>query len=43
MEFLREKYVCKNQIKKGINGVRKTIEYLKKNYSESFNDRSKGK
>ena len=33
MEFLREKYVCKNQIKKGINGVRKTIEYLKKNYS----------
>ncbi len=33
MEFLREKYICKNQIKKGINGVRKTIEYLKKNYS----------
>ena len=33
MEFLREKYVCKNQIKKGINGVRKTIDYLKKNYS----------
>ena len=33
MEFLRKKYICKNQIKKGINGVRKTIEYLKKNYS----------
>ena len=33
MEFLRKKYVCKNQIKKGINGVRDTIEYLKKNYS----------
>ena len=33
MEFLRKKYICKNQIKKGINGVRDTIEYLKKNYS----------
>ncbi len=33
MEFLRKKYVCKNQIKKGINGVRETIKYLKKNHS----------
>jgi len=33
MEFLRKKYVCNNQIKKGINGVRKAIEYLKKDYS----------
>ena len=33
MEFLREKYVCKNQIKKGIKGVRNAIEYLKKGYS----------
>ena len=33
MEFLRKKYVCKNQIKKGINGVRDTLEYLRKNYS----------
>ena len=33
MEFLRKKYVCKNQIKKGINGVRETIEYLKKGNS----------
>ena len=33
MEYLRKKYVCKNQIKKGISGVRETIEYLKKNYS----------
>ena len=33
MEYLRKKYVCKNQIKKGINGVRKSIEYIKKNYS----------
>ena len=33
MEYLRKKYVCKNQIKKGINGLRETIEYIKKNYS----------
>jgi Kdo2-lipid IVA lauroyltransferase/acyltransferase len=32
MEFLRKKYVCKNQIKKGLNGVRKSIEFIKKNY-----------
>ena len=29
MEYLRRKYVCKNQIKKGINGVRQAIDYLK--------------
>ncbi len=33
MEFLRKKYVCSNQIKKGINGVRETIEYIKKKQS----------
>ena len=33
MEYLRKKYVCKNQIKKGINGVRETIDYINKNYS----------
>ena len=33
MEFLRKKYVCKNQIKKGINGVREAIDYIKKNHS----------
>tara|TARA_B110000211_G_scaffold95832_1_gene111758 strand:+ start:44 stop:784 length:741 start_codon:yes stop_codon:yes gene_type:complete len=33
MEYLRKKYVCKNQIKKGINGVRETIEYIKSNHS----------
>ena len=32
MEYLRKKYICKNQIKKGINGVRHTIEYLKKKH-----------
>ena len=33
MEYLRKKFVCKNQIKKGINGVRDAIEYIKKNHS----------
>ncbi|MDC1212290.1 lysophospholipid acyltransferase family protein [Pelagibacteraceae bacterium] len=33
MEYLRKKYICKNQIKKGINGVREAINYIKKNYS----------
>ena len=33
MENLRKKYVCKNQIKKGLSGVRETINYIKKNYS----------
>ena len=33
MEFLRKKYVCKNQIKKGINGVRHAIQYIKEGHS----------
>jgi len=33
MEYLRRKYVCQNQIKKGVSGVREAIEYLKKGYS----------
>ena len=33
MEYLRKKYICRNQIKKGINGVRESIEYIKKNHS----------
>ena len=33
MEYLRKKYVCPNQIKKGINGVRESIEYIKKKHS----------
>ena len=28
MEYLRKKYICKNQIKKGINGVRQAIKFL---------------
>ncbi len=33
MEYLRRTYVCKNQIKKGVPGVKKSIEYLKQNHS----------
>ena len=33
MEYLRKKYVCENQIKKGINGVRETIEFIKTDHS----------
>ena len=33
MEFLRRKYICKNQIKKGLNGVRESIDFIKKNHS----------
>ena len=32
MEYLRKKYICKNQIKKGINGVRDSIDYIKNNH-----------
>ena len=33
MEFLRKKFVCKNQIKKGLNGVRDAIKYIKDDFS----------
>ena len=33
MEYLRRKYVCKYQIKKGIAGVKNAVNYIKKNYS----------
>ncbi len=33
MEFLRRKFVCRNQIKKGIRGVKDSIEFIKKGYS----------
>ena len=33
MEKVRKKYVCKNQIKKGISGIREAIEYIKNNHS----------
>ena len=33
MEFLRKKYICSNQIKKGFKGVRQAIDFLKKDFS----------
>ena len=33
MEYLRKKYVCKEQIKKGRSGLKICIDYLKKNFS----------
>ena len=29
MEYLRKNYICKNQIKKGLKGVRETLKYFK--------------
>ena len=33
MEYLRKKYICRNQIKKGINGVRESIDFIKRDIS----------
>ena len=33
MEYLRKRFVCKHQIKKGIGGVKESIEYIKKGFS----------
>ena len=33
MKYLRRKFVCSNQIKKGRTGVKDSIQYLKKGYS----------
>ena len=33
MEPLRKKYICKNQIKKGINGVRESLKFFKQGMS----------
>ena len=33
MEYLRKKYVCKNQIEKGIAGVKKIVRYINVNHS----------
>ncbi|MDB3858020.1 lysophospholipid acyltransferase family protein, partial [Pelagibacteraceae bacterium] len=33
MEYLRKKYICNNQIKKGRLGVKECIDYLNNNYS----------
>ena len=36
MERIRKKYICKNQIKKGISGIRKLISLKKNNYSTAL-------
>tara|TARA_B110001452_G_C15224272_1_gene424370 strand:+ start:1627 stop:2280 length:654 start_codon:yes stop_codon:yes gene_type:complete len=33
MEYLRKKYICRNQIKKGLPGVKEAIQYIKDNFS----------
>ena len=33
MVFLRKKYICKNQIKKGLSGTKEVIDYMKKKHS----------
>ena len=33
MEKIRKKYICKNQIKKGIAGTKQLLSYFKKNFS----------
>ena len=33
MEYLRKKYICKNQIQKGIKGVKDSIKYINNGYS----------
>ena len=36
MEKIRKKYICKNQIKKGIGGIKKLVNLKKKNYSTAL-------
>ena len=36
MENIRKKYICKNQIKKGLAGLKKLIKFKKKNYSTAL-------
>ena len=36
MEFIRKKYICKNQIKKGISGLKLLLKLTKKNYSSAL-------
>ena len=33
MEYLRKKYICKNQVQKGIKGLKETISYIKKGFN----------
>ena len=36
MENIRKRYICKNQIKKGLAGLKKLIKLKKKNYSTAL-------
>ena len=36
MEKIRNKFICKNQIKKGLGGLKKLISFLNKNYSTAL-------
>ena len=36
IERIRKEYICKNQIKKGIGGIKKLIKLKKKNYSTAI-------
>ncbi|WP_440910125.1 lysophospholipid acyltransferase family protein [Candidatus Pelagibacter sp.] len=36
MERIRKKFICKNQIKKGIGGMKNLIKYKKKNFSTAL-------
>ena len=36
MENIRKKYICKNQIKKGLGGLKKLISFKNKNYSTAL-------
>ena len=36
MVYIRKKYICKNQIKKGIGGIKNLISFTKKNYSTAL-------
>ena len=36
MENIRKKYICKNQIKKGIGGLKQLIKFKKKNFSTAL-------
>ena len=39
MERIRKKYICRNQIKKGIGGIKNLINFTKKKLFYSFDDR----
>ena len=36
MEKIRNRFICKNQIKKGLGGLKKLISFINKNYSTAL-------